>query len=33
MKRKALAKVKPIPGQRRVAWRNNSTILDWLEAL
>jgi site-specific recombinase XerD len=33
MKRKALAKIKPIPGQRRVAYRNNRTILDWLEAL
>ncbi len=33
MKRKALSKIKPIPGQRRVAYRNNRTILDWLEAL
>ena len=33
MKRKALAKVKPLPGQRRVAWRKNRTILDWLESL
>lgn len=33
MKRKALAKIKPIPGQRRVAWRKNRTILDWLESL
>jgi integrase/recombinase XerD len=33
MKRKALAKIKPIPGQRRVAYRNNRSILDWLEAL
>jgi site-specific recombinase XerD len=32
MKREALAKVKPIPGQRRTAWRNR-TILDWLEGL
>jgi integrase/recombinase XerD len=33
MKRKALARIKPLPGQRRVAWRKNRTILDWLEAL
>jgi site-specific recombinase XerD len=33
MKRKALAKIKPIPGQRRVAYRKDRTILDWLEAL
>jgi integrase/recombinase XerD len=33
MKRKALSKIKPLPGQRRVAWRNNSAILDWLESL
>ena len=33
MKRKALAKIKPIPGQRPGAWRKNRTILDWLEAL
>jgi integrase/recombinase XerD len=33
MKRKALARVKPLPGQRRVAWRKNRTILDWLESL
>src|SRR5262249_32748976 len=32
MKRDALAKVKPIRGQRRGAWRNRS-ILDWLEGL
>ncbi len=28
MKRKALSKIKPLPGQRRVAWRKNRTILD-----
>ena len=33
MKRKALAKIKPIPGQRPGAWRKNRTIIDWLEAL
>jgi site-specific recombinase XerD len=33
MKRKALAKVKPLPGQRQVALRKNHTILDWLESL
>jgi len=33
MKREALAKVKPIRGQRRSQWRNNRTILDWLEGL
>jgi site-specific recombinase XerD len=32
MKRKALAKVKPIRGQRGGGWRNRS-ILDWLEGL
>jgi site-specific recombinase XerD len=32
MKREALAKVKPIRGQRRAAWRSRS-ILDWLEGL
>jgi site-specific recombinase XerD len=32
MKREALAKVKPIRGQRRSGWRNRS-ILDWLEGL
>jgi integrase/recombinase XerD len=32
MKREALAKVKPIRGQRRTAWRSRS-ILDWLEGL
>jgi site-specific recombinase XerD len=33
MKRKALAKVKSLPGQRQVAWRKDQTILDWLESL
>jgi len=33
MKRKALAKVKPLPGRRPGAWRKNHTILDWLESL
>ncbi|MGH9969772.1 MAG: tyrosine-type recombinase/integrase [Pyrinomonadaceae bacterium] len=32
MKREAIAKVKPIRGQRRSAWRSRS-ILDWLEGL
>jgi integrase/recombinase XerD len=32
MKRQAIAKVKPIRGQRRTAWRSRS-ILDWLEGL
>jgi integrase/recombinase XerD len=32
MKREALAKVKPIRGPRRTAWRSRS-ILDWLEGL
>lgn len=32
MKREALAKVKPIRGQRAGGWRNRS-ILDWLEGL
>jgi site-specific recombinase XerD len=32
MKRKALAKVKPIRGQRRTTWRSRS-VLDWLEGL
>jgi len=32
MKRDALAKVKPIRGQRRCSWRTRS-ILDWLEGL
>ncbi|MDQ3666392.1 MAG: site-specific integrase [Acidobacteriota bacterium] len=32
MKRAAIAKVKPVRGQRRSAWRNRS-VLDWLEGL
>ena len=32
MKREAIAKVKPIRGQRRTAWRSRS-VLDWLEGL
>jgi site-specific recombinase XerD len=32
MKRQAIAKVKPIRGQRRNAWRSRS-VLDWLEGL
>ena len=32
MKREAIAKVKPIRGQRRTVWRSRS-VLDWLEGL
>jgi integrase len=33
LKRQAIARVKPIPGQRNAPWRKNPTILEWLEAL
>jgi site-specific recombinase XerD len=33
MKRQAIARVKPIPGQRVIPWQKNRTILQWLEAL
>jgi site-specific recombinase XerD len=33
MKRKAIAKVKPVPRQSRTPWSKDSTILDWLESL
>ncbi len=33
MKRKAIARVKPVPHQSRTPWSKNSTILDWLESL
>lgn len=33
IKRKALARVEPLPGHRPLAWGNNHTILEWLEAL
>jgi integrase/recombinase XerD len=33
MKREALAKVRPIRGQRRSGWRSDRSILDWLEGL
>jgi site-specific recombinase XerD len=33
MKRKAIAKVKPVPRRSRTPWNKNRTILDWLESL
>src|SRR5690242_16790978 len=33
MKRKAIAKVKPVPRRSRTPWSKNRTILDWLESL
>lgn len=33
MKRKAIAKVKPIQGSRNPSWRKNQTVLEWLEQL
>jgi site-specific recombinase XerD len=33
MKREAIARVKPLPGSRKVAWRTNQTVLEWLENL
>jgi hypothetical protein len=33
MKRKAIARVKPVPRRSRSPWSKGSTILDWLESL
>jgi len=33
MKRKAIARVKPVPRRSRLPWSKDSTILDWLESL
>jgi integrase/recombinase XerD len=33
MKRKAIAKVKPVPRRSRTPWSKDSTVLDWLESL
>jgi site-specific recombinase XerD len=33
MKRKAIARVQPIPRTRGASWRKSKTILDWLEQL
>jgi site-specific recombinase XerD len=33
MKRDAIARVKPLPGSRKAAWRKNQTVLEWLESL
>jgi site-specific recombinase XerD len=33
MKRKAIAKVKPVPRRSRTPWSKDRTILDWLESL
>lgn len=33
MKRKAIARVKPVPRRSRCPWSKDSTILDWLESL
>lgn len=33
MKRKAIARVKPVPRRSRMPWSKDSTILDWLESL
>src|SRR6516162_2480413 len=33
MKRKAIAKVKPVPRHSRTPWSKDRTILDWLESL
>lgn len=33
MKRKAIAKVRPVSRKSRTPWAKNSTILDWLESL
>jgi len=33
MKRRAIARVKPVPHQSRTPWSKNHTILDWLESL
>ena len=31
MKRDAIARVKPLLGSRKAAWRKNQTVLEWLE--
>jgi site-specific recombinase XerD len=33
MKRKAIARVKPVSRRSRIPWSKDSTILDWLESL
>jgi site-specific recombinase XerD len=33
MKRKAIARVKPVPRQSRTPWSRNHKVLDWLESL
>jgi site-specific recombinase XerD len=33
MKRKAIARVKPVPRQSRTPWSRDPTVLDWLESL
>ena len=33
MKRRAIARVKPVPRQSRTPWSRDATILDWLESL
>ena len=33
MKRKAIAKVKPVPRRSRTPWSKDRTVLDWLESL
>ena len=33
MKRDAIARVKPLPGSRKAAWRKSQTVLEWLESL
>lgn len=33
MKRKAIAKVKPVPRRSRTPWSKDHTVLDWLESL
>jgi len=33
MKRKAIAKVRPVPRKSRTPWAKDATILDWLESL
>jgi site-specific recombinase XerD len=33
MKRRAIARVKPVPRQSRTPWSRDPTILDWLESL
>jgi site-specific recombinase XerD len=33
MKRQAIARVKPIPGSGKAPWRENQTVLEWLEQL